>query len=65
MDFHRFEGEAARAFDQVVRDVGSAFDLDSGGSGGGEFDIQPIGQGDGLEDGAELVIAIGPTVEYT
>ena len=65
MNLNGFQGETARALDQVIRNFRSSFDFDSGASRGREGDFQTIGQRDRLEDGAEFVIAVRPLIKDT
>ena len=57
------EYKAGGAHYQVIGNFDGAIEFDLGAFGAGEFDVQGVAQANGLEDGAEFVIAIGAAAE--
>ena len=64
LDFLTFHPWQLGFDDQVVRDVDGGLDLNAGLTGGLVLDTDGIGKGDGLENGAKLMVAVASFVEH-
>src|SRR5207244_5319996 len=62
-DPHGIEHEARGAHHEIVFDMQRVFYADLGAARASESDIDGVGERDGLEDGAQLVVAVGPFAE--